>query len=623
LKLHHLFPKLGIFHTYHANDLDPTKEQDVDQVMGACFLVRRLAWEEIGGFDERYFIWMEEVDLCKSAKEKGWHVLYVPSVTVTHHLGRSFAQELQLAKQRYFTTSLVAYFDKWHRGWRSIWMRMIAPIGVGLVWAMDMLRNPYVFWSVFAVVLEAVSAATIFSPIPNTILCLYLGAVAFIAGWKRPSWGLSLLALELLIGSMGYLLQAGAWPHTISLRIVLTACFFIGWAYGARTRIRMSTFIQLFEGRSTYLTLIFLMIYAYFRGILIGNASVLQDANAWADWLLLFPILDIAAQHADRIRKDLVPPLVVGVVWLGIKALGLEYLFAHRLWFANDAYLWVRRTGVGEVTNISGDMFRIFMQSQVYAVSAWLFSFSWWIFRKDESSSHLVKKSTSKKVWGMLVICVVSLGISLSRSFWIGAFVGAVCVCVIAVRRHMLTWGKSYGIAMAKVVGLASIIAVLLFPVPHIPDVHLLDLFGSRANVEEPAAMSRMRLLPILWQKIQEHPILGSGFGAAVTYKTSDPRILQDHPDGMYTTYAFEWGWLEHWIKLGILGIPVMLYAIWSLGKRIWRLQEPEWLRIGAVASLCALVAIHIFTPYLNHPLGFLFFFLGEGFILSSQRKNV
>ena len=163
--------------------------------------------------------------------------------------------------------------------------------------------------------------------------------------------------------------------------------------------------------------------------------------------------------------------------------------------------------------------------------------------------------------------------------------------------------------------------AVIAFPIPHVNVASLLDLFGSRTNLEEAAAASRWNLLPILWHKIEEHPILGSGFGATVTYKSEDPRILAQNPNGMYTTYAFEWGWLEHWVKFGIIGIPLILFLLCSLAWRLWKLDEPVWLRATAVSSLVALGVVHVFTPYLNHPLGFLFFFVGEGMILSSHAE--
>ena len=115
--------------------------------------------------------------------------------------------------------------------------------------------------------------------------------------------------------------------------------------------------------------------------------------------------------------------------------------------------------------------------------------------------------------------------------------------------------------------------------------------------------MSRWTLLPALWQGIERHPVLGSGFGATVTYTSHDPRVVAA-TGGSYTTYAFEWGWLDHWFKFGIFGIPLMLWIVGRLMFRSWRSSEPLWIRGTLVASLFALAITHVFTPYLNHPLG-------------------
>jgi N-acetylglucosaminyl-diphospho-decaprenol L-rhamnosyltransferase len=56
----------------------------VDWVSGSCMLVRRKAFEELGGFDESYFMYGEDVDLCWRAHRAGWGVAYVPEASVTH-----------------------------------------------------------------------------------------------------------------------------------------------------------------------------------------------------------------------------------------------------------------------------------------------------------------------------------------------------------------------------------------------------------------------------------------------------------------------------------------------------------------------------------------------------------
>ncbi len=61
----------------------------VDWVTGACMLLPRKAWDSVRGFDERYFFYFEDVDLCMRLRRQGWGVLYDPSAEVLHHGGGS------------------------------------------------------------------------------------------------------------------------------------------------------------------------------------------------------------------------------------------------------------------------------------------------------------------------------------------------------------------------------------------------------------------------------------------------------------------------------------------------------------------------------------------------------
>ena len=75
--------------TYKMTDLDITHRQDVDWISAACLLTRRTAFDAIGGFDPRYFMYMEDVDLCWRWREAGWGVAFEPSATITHLQGYS------------------------------------------------------------------------------------------------------------------------------------------------------------------------------------------------------------------------------------------------------------------------------------------------------------------------------------------------------------------------------------------------------------------------------------------------------------------------------------------------------------------------------------------------------
>lgn len=61
-----------------------TEAAEVPWATGCCMLVRRPCWQELGGFDEDFFLYYEDVDLCRRARESGWSVWYEPAVKVQH-----------------------------------------------------------------------------------------------------------------------------------------------------------------------------------------------------------------------------------------------------------------------------------------------------------------------------------------------------------------------------------------------------------------------------------------------------------------------------------------------------------------------------------------------------------
>jgi len=74
---------------YRAPDPTAGGRRPVDWVSGACLMVRRSAFEELGGFDESYFMFAEEMDLCWRAGQAGWAVGFEPEAVVTHVEGVS------------------------------------------------------------------------------------------------------------------------------------------------------------------------------------------------------------------------------------------------------------------------------------------------------------------------------------------------------------------------------------------------------------------------------------------------------------------------------------------------------------------------------------------------------
>ncbi len=142
LKLHHLFPKIKALRQYYLDDFDYTKSQAVDQVMGAYFLVPRAAWEALGGLDQKFFVWFEEVDFCLRASRAGWSVYFLPIAPIIHYGGQSFSQLMGLHRQVLFNRSLRYYFKKHGNVAAYALVLLLQPLSVFLAVVAQILARP-------------------------------------------------------------------------------------------------------------------------------------------------------------------------------------------------------------------------------------------------------------------------------------------------------------------------------------------------------------------------------------------------------------------------------------------------------------------------------------------------
>jgi GT2 family glycosyltransferase len=103
--------------------------REVDQLMGAALLLRRAALEQVGTFDERFFMYFEEVDLCLRLHDAGWKVLFAPHAQVVHHGGQSARQALTEATL-YRYRSLGAFYRKHYPAWHLVVLKMAIGVAV-------------------------------------------------------------------------------------------------------------------------------------------------------------------------------------------------------------------------------------------------------------------------------------------------------------------------------------------------------------------------------------------------------------------------------------------------------------------------------------------------------------
>ncbi|MBU1034604.1 O-antigen ligase family protein [Patescibacteria group bacterium] len=489
-------------------------------------------------------------------------------------------------------------------------------------------QNDFLKWMLGIAFLEILSFATVFNPPYRAAATIIAGLIMLVVAMKRPALGLAILLFELMVGSQGSLLKIpNGWEVNggISLRIVLFAAFFLGWALNAalewkktRAEFKQAVFQEL-RKRKAWIAVLVICIWAVIRGAWLKNEDLWTDANAWAFLLLLVPVIYVALRSPEGLKRHCLNAIAGGLFWLPLKTLMLFYAFTHGLsGLSQPLYLWVRRTGVGEVTLVTGNLFRIFMQSQIYALGGALF----FLGRQKEGDRFGFP-------WFLVGIgSVATLILCLSRSIWAGCAVGAAALLILCYKRRRQgkadvpkPWRIIWRIIGGSAIALGIIGGIVWFPYPRVDVGSLASLISSRGTLSDAAAESRWNLLPVLWNKIKKAPILGSGFGAAVTYKSMDPRAQASPNKGLVTTYAFEWGWLEFWIKFGFIGIVVMAWLLASIGLRWSRSPFQPWVRISGFALLAGLAVVHFFTPYLNHPLGFGFLLAAEGFMTASNHN--
>ena len=103
----------------YRQDRQEPSERTVGWLSGSCLLLRRAAFDAVSGFDERYFMYMEDVDLGDRLAKAGWSNVYVPAAEVLHHKGHSTGRDpaRNLAAHHRSTYTFLA--DRYPKWWQA------------------------------------------------------------------------------------------------------------------------------------------------------------------------------------------------------------------------------------------------------------------------------------------------------------------------------------------------------------------------------------------------------------------------------------------------------------------------------------------------------------------------
>lgn len=444
------------------------------------------------------------------------------------------------------------------------------------------------------IVLELISLLTaIYQPLKPVAFLLILVAVITLT-LKDTKNGIYIALAELFTGGKGYLFAISFNGISISIRIAIFVTIILIWLIKSpKNKLLHDLHKKIPRG---YLVLAIFIIIGLVNGFINNEKqNAFFDFNAWIYFALIPALLTTLNKKSIN---NVTQVLAGATTYLSLKTIGALILFSHGITGIGGVfYKWIRDTGVGEVTYVAGNIFRVFMQSQLYVIVGLFIGLAILLVKKD------FKNKNTLYIIGYVYLMSLTIIISQSRSFWVGVASGLITLLLLAI------WKLNFRVKKSSllILGLTAMIISQVFLIQVITNNFGSNVVGDRfKNLQtEAAGVSRISQLRPLTNEVIQQFIFGYGFGKTVTYKSSDPRIVAQNPDGIYTTYAFEWGYLDIILKLGILGLIAYLYLLFQITHAgLKKIKTDTLIVIGTLSALVAILATNMFSPYLNHPLG-------------------
>jgi len=128
---------LGFPLQYYANHLSPNETGKVDVLVGAFMFLKRKVYNEIGGFDEDYFMYGEDIDLSYRILKKGYNNYYYGNLTAIHFKGESTLKDKKYAKR--FFGAMQIFYNKHFK--RHVFFDMFVWLGIKLAYVFRKIRN--------------------------------------------------------------------------------------------------------------------------------------------------------------------------------------------------------------------------------------------------------------------------------------------------------------------------------------------------------------------------------------------------------------------------------------------------------------------------------------------------
>ncbi len=424
------------------------------------------------------------------------------------------------------------------------------------------------------------------------------------AYYRSPKTAFAIVITELLLGGSGQLLEL----YGLSLRSVFLVTFVTLW-FGDKiiNRKKLSKHLNKTQRLAIFGLIAFVGIFWILGAINNGFFAATQDFIPYLYILLVFPSTELFEdKKLINYCKNLLIAFVIGTAIFGLYnfvvfTIGWEIIH-------DPYYKWIRDVLAGKITNTGTGFFRIVEPIHLLLVPIVL-----------GAAAKLMKTDKHNKLFYTLAtLALFTLVLNLSRTYFLGLAFGFL---ILLYKQNFKKWFKVSA-------SLAGITIFLFFSIHLVASnftsfglALISNRFGSIASPStELSAYTRSALLTPAIELVKQNPFYGHGLGSSVTF-------FAPNPDGGFsqiTTRQFDWGYLEILAEMGIIGLAILLtvlvYLIYKLIKIYKKDPHCQFIELGVVASLFAVLLMNITAPLIFHLFGIVFFVYA--FTISTEKHS-
>ena len=320
------------------------------------------------------------------------------------------------------------------------------------------------------------------------------------------------------------------------------------------------------------------------RGYYLGHDPrlIFADALPYFFFLYYYPLRELIKER-DFINIAF-NALIAAIVGNTIFILFTITTFSSSMFIIGDSYYhWYRDVALGKITEVGMGFYRLVLNEQLLITPIILF----FLYR-------LIEKRGERWLNILCTCCLLfTLGLNLTRIYLVALFIGTL---FLFNRDNWKRWlAYSFG---------SATIFILLFVSTHLITTRGqsfgLEIFGLRLQsivqpqIEE-SSLSRMLLLPKIWENIKKQPIIGNGLADSIDVYSP---ILKKK----ISTTNFDWGYLELWDELGIIGVLAWVGLFVFGFKKLYQTRDTN--KEIYLSMMVSLFIINITSPTLFHVMG-------------------